>query len=63
MCGSLLIVNVCKYIRKKFWRSAREDNQELLDYLEYQDDSRGEDDENTTQELEEIYDTPLEDDY
>ena len=63
VCGSFLILKFCKYIQKKFRRSTREDNQELLDYLEYQDDSRDKDDENTTQELEEFYDTPLEDDY
>ena len=36
--GSLLIVKFCKYIRKKLQKSTREDNQELMNYLEYLDD-------------------------
>ena len=36
--GSLLIVKFCKYTRKKLQKSIREDNQELMNYLEYLDD-------------------------
>ena len=38
--GSLLIVRFCKFIQQKFQKSTREDNQELMNYLEYLDESR-----------------------